>query len=135
MLPDLVSFSPLFIYAFITRSEFWDLISKNIWVVAYAKESYKYTHSVIIFLAVVLAVYLLRKKRWPLPMFGWGLHIVLDIFTHKDFYQTPFLFPISNYKFDHGVSWGEPWFMAVNYGTMILVYALIYVFNRQNRPM
>lgn len=150
VLPDLVSFSPLFIYAYLTRSEFWDLISKNIWVVEYARESYRYTHSIIIFSIAVVIVLLIRtytskthdrrslmcsNKFIYWPIFGWGLHIVLDIFTHKDFYQTPFLFPLSNYKFDYGISWGEPWFMAVNYGAMVLVYILIYIFNRKGRTM
>lgn len=133
VLPDLVSFSPLFIYAFLARSQFWDLVSKNAWVARYASESYNYTHSAILFTLIFVIVLLIRRGKVWWPMFGWALHIVIDIFTHKGFYETPFLFPISGYRFDHGVQWGEHWFMALNYGLMIVVYLLFFIIFRNRK--
>lgn len=130
LLPDLVSFSPIFIYSFISRVQFWDLIAKNTFLVRYASESYNYTHSMIFFVIALVIVTVIRKGRVWWPMFGWALHIFIDIFTHHGFYETPFLFPFSHYKFDYGVSWGTPWFMAVNYSALIITYIIIYILNR-----
>jgi len=40
------------------------------------------------------------------------------------FYPTPFLWPISGWKFD-GLSWADPWFMLFNYAAIIIVYVLL----------
>lgn len=133
--PDLASFTPATIYAFLFS---WGehlayLANSSFWVFAYARESYGYTHSLVIFLAVTLIVTALRKGRLYLPMLGWLLHILIDIPTHKNFYETPFLFPLANYKFDRGVSWGEPWFMMVNYSALAVVYILIFTVFRKKK--
>lgn len=139
IVPDIFSFAPIFIYQFATRIDFFELINKNIWVVRYAEVSYKYTHSIIIFALTLFLVASVRAFWYTLknndrlnlvyvrkfiywPMFGWLLHILIDIPTHRDFYETPFLFPISDYQFGHGVSWGTPWFMILNYSALTLVY-------------
>lgn len=135
ILPDLFSFAPIFIYQFFTKVAFLDLIGRDIWVVHYASESYKYTHSIIIFGLAVLVVYLFRKflhksvLYWP--MFGWALHILIDIPTHRGFYETPFLFPLSDYQFGYGVSWGTPWFMIINYSVLALSYVYWFLFLRR----
>ena len=126
ILPDLASFSPVFIYAFLTHTGFLELINKKIWPVTYASTSYQYTHSLVIFALAFLIITAVRKWKIWWPMFGWMLHICIDIFTHKGFYETPFLFPISKYKFDHGVSWAEPHFMAINYSALIAAYLIIF---------
>ena len=65
-------------------------------------------------------------------MLAWGLHIVIDFFTHPDFFQTPILFPLSDYKYYGGISWAHPVFMAVNYGALILVYVVIFWYRSKN---
>ncbi len=139
VLPDLFSFTPVFLYSFFAREGFMDLIGKNIWVIRYAGESYNYTHSIIFFLLAVFCVGLYRYfymkgkslfKKYDAgingllywPMFGWLLHILIDIPTHKNFYETPFLFPISDYRFSYGISWAHPVFMVINYSALALVY-------------
>jgi hypothetical protein len=84
---------------------------------------YPYSHSFITFGIVFLIAWIIyRRPRFEL--LGWALHIFIDIFTHPAaFYPTPFLFPISSYKFLHGVAWSEKWFMITNYSTMLLVWA------------
>lgn len=133
VLPDLCSFAPLFVYSFISRRGFWDLVNANAWVARYAHESYNYTHSLILFAFVALIVTLIRKGKVWWPMFGWALHILIDIPTHRGFYETPFLFPISDYKFSYGISWGEPTFMAVNYSALILTYIIIFILVRRKK--
>ena len=92
---------------------------------------YNYSHSLIIFLVVFSIVSLITKKfRWE--MLGWALHIFLDIPTHSvKFFPTPFLFPISKYVFPNGFSWAEPWFMVLNYGSLVFVLYLLY--KKQNK--
>lgn len=138
LLPDLFSFAPVFIYSFVSRTEFFDLIGKNVWVVRYASESYNYTHSVVFFGAAILLVYLVRrlmhKSAFYWPMWGWLLHILIDIPTHRGFYETPFLFPLSGYQFSHGISWGHPIFMIINYGALALIYIFWFlVLRKQNK--
>lgn len=91
---------------------------------------YNFSHSLFVLATVlglvVLVKFLIEKKMsWrflPLTMLGWPMHILMDIPTHSyKFYPTPFLWPISNWKFD-GFSWGQWWFILLNYGSLVTVY-------------
>jgi hypothetical protein len=139
LLPDLFSFAPVFIYSFLTRTDFFELIGKRVWVVQYASESYNYTHSIVIFALVVGLVFIVRKilnkSAFYWPMWGWLLHILIDIPTHRGFYETPFLFPLSGFKFSHGISWGHPVFMIINYSALATIYIFWFlVLRKQNKP-
>ena len=84
---------------------------------------YNFTHSIFVFLIVFLLVFLILKRPL-LEMAGWLFHIIIDIPTHSyRFYPTPFLWPFSQWKFD-GISWAEPWFIAINYSAIAIVYLL-----------
>jgi hypothetical protein len=136
VLPDFVSFAPVFVYQFFARKNFMELVGSNVWMMRFAEESYKYTHSFVIFVAIVLVLYFLRSKSWYWPIWGWGLHILIDIPTHRGFYETPFLFPISGYQFSHGISWAHPTFMIINYGALALIYLVWFVvFRKQKQVM
>lgn len=82
---------------------------------------YNISHSLIIFTLIFIFIWLfLRRSVWE--MSGWLLHILIDIPTHSyQFYPTPFLWPISEWKFN-GFSWSTPWFLILNYSAIILVY-------------
>lgn len=87
----------------------------------YVYHSYDYTHSLVIFLVCFGLIWLIRKKPYWL-MYGWGLHILIDIFSHStSFFPTPFLFPLSNIKIN-GWSWGDPTFIIINYSLLLLIY-------------
>jgi hypothetical protein len=54
-----------------------------------------------------------------------------------DIWQRPdrrplvhFLWPLSNYGFN-GIRWEEPWFLAVNYGLLVVVLAWLWLQNRK----
>jgi hypothetical protein len=134
VIPDLIGFVPVTLYVLWNRLAFEPSTyhTYSHWTFAYANIAYNYTHSLVIFVAVTLLVMAIRKGKLYWPMLGWGLHVLIDIPTHPDFFHTPFLFPISNYQNTHGVSWGHPVFMAINYGTLIIVYAVIFWY-RSNR--
>ncbi len=86
---------------------------------------YQFSHSVVIWgLVFVLVAVLSRRPRWE--MLGWLLHILIDIPSHSiNLYPTPFLFPISEYRFPYGVSWGNRWFMLINYSALLVVWGRI----------
>ncbi len=128
VVPDLIGFVPLTIYVLYNRLTLspGTYQTYTSWTFTYAEHAYNYTHSFVIFLVAVLIVMAIRKGKLYWPMLGWGLHILIDIFTHPDFYQTPFLFPLSGFKFYGGISWAHPVFMAINYGLLILVYIIIF---------
>ena len=145
--PDLVGFVPLFFYLVFSRNPLRvheiDFIDNPHWTFRYAEWMYNYSHSLVIFLLVFGLVLIIgnlyyRRKQGPTfrwwffwPMLGWPLHILIDIPTHPDFYQTPFLFPLSNVTNGHGISWGHPVFMVVNYGLLALAYDVIAIFQKK----
>lgn len=88
---------------------------------------YQYSHSLVIW-AVVFLLVSLFSKRPRYELFGWALHILIDIPSHAiNFYPTPFLFPISNYRFPYGISWGNTYYMIINYGALLVVWGSILI--------
>lgn len=133
VLPDLAVFAPAFVYMIFSKSHFSiESFNSGLWVFRYAAAGYNFTHSLVIFTAVMIVVTLIRKGKQYWPMWGWALHILIDIPSHRGFYETPFLFPLSGYKFDHGVSWGHPLFMLINYSLLAAVY-LVWFFILRKR--
>lgn len=91
---------------------------------------YNFTHSLFVFAAFFIVFYFLfRKPLWA--MLGWATHILIDIPTHSyKFYPTPFLWPVSSWKFN-GISWGNKWFMMANYSALIIFYAVLFIVLRK----
>ncbi len=130
VLPDILSFGILFIMNLINgglRRGPPSLSSLPDWLFA----AYNMTHSFVIFLLVFFTVYVLTKK-WFWPLTAWALHILIDIPTHSfRFFPTPFLWPITGYKFD-GISWATPWFMLLNYSVLLIAFIVI-AYNGQKK--
>lgn len=86
---------------------------------------YQFSHSIVIWALVFILVWVIYKRpRYEL--LGWLLHIVIDVFSHTiNFYPTPFLFPISEYRFPYGVQWSNMWYMIINYSALLLVWGSI----------
>lgn len=96
----------------------------------YVHSIYNFTHSLFIFAAVFIIVWIIFKKP-KLEMLAWGLHILTDIPTHNHaFFPTPFLFPFSDYGFD-GILWASQPFFTINWVVIILLYS--YLFFRRRR--
>ena len=67
-------------------------------------------------------------KRPRYELLGWALHILIDIPTHVlAFFPTPFLFPISEYRFSYGIQWSNIYFMIINYTLLLFVWIRILV--------
>src|ERR1051326_4052753 len=132
IMPDLISFIPATVYSIFFHPKF-DIslaIHSQNWVFVWARWSYNYTHSFVTFATVLVLVLAIRKGKMYWPLLGWAFHIVIDIFTHPDFYRTPFLYPLSNYRNSHAISWAEPHFMVINYSAIVLVYLVGYFYYR-----
>ena len=129
VLPDLLSFGPLFAYMLFKGLKF---VKDENAIPDYVFAIYSLTHSLIIFFIVTLVVYLILRK-FPWPMLGWGLHILIDIPTHTTtFFPTPFLWPISNLRVN-GIAWSNQTFMMVNYAALIIFYAYIFYSRYKNK--
>ena len=75
-----------------------------------------------------------RKMLW-LPLCGWWLHIVIDVFTHSaEFYAAPVLYPITREGFD-GIAWNTPWFMLLNYTALLLGWWVVGWRKAGSRPL
>lgn len=125
VMPDLFSFGVFFFVRTFThgfalsRPPLPDSIPEYIYLF------YNVTHSLIIFIFVFSLVWLLRGRPFA-PMLAWGLHILMDIFTHgREFFPTPFLWPVSDYTFD-GIPWGHPAIWYPNLALLIGFYVWLY---------
>jgi hypothetical protein len=86
---------------------------------------YNITHSFVVFVALFGVVWLILRKP-PYVLLAWGVHIICDVFTHSPrYFPTPVLWPISDWKYLYGISWGTPVFMSINYGALAVLYAYI----------
>lgn len=129
VLPDLVAFTPIFVYALFSGRKLGPAgFEGSGWIYQWAPHVYQYSHSLVIFALAVIIVTTIRRGKIYWPMFGWMLHILIDIPSHKGFYETPFLFPLSNYHFHHGLSWADPTYMIVNYSALAVVYLFIFLY-------
>jgi hypothetical protein len=96
---------------------------------------YQFSHSLIIWAVVFVIVWSIRKRP-PLVLLGWLLHILIDIPSHAlNFYPTPFLFPLSHYRFPYGVSWANQWYMIVNYSLLAIVWIGIFLKSRKTKTV
>lgn len=96
-----------------------------------AGDLYQVSHSLIVFAVVFALAWFVRgKPLWEL--YGWLMHILFDIPTHSaDFFPTPLFWPISDWRFTHGFSWGQWWFMALDYGLLVVVFIVFWLRKRK----
>jgi hypothetical protein len=125
VMPDFVSFLKVFGKDFIRKTmHYTDPPLKNFPKIVFT--IYNITHSLVIWLGVFLILKIFSFDYAALAFCGWGLHILLDIFTHtKSFFQTPILFPFSKFGFS-GINWSNKWFMLFNYSVLLFLYLVFY---------
>jgi len=94
------------------------------WLFQLSHMLYNVSHSLFIFAVVFFVVWFLFKRA-RLELLGWLLHIIMDVPTHTyAFYPTPVFWPLFDWKFN-GFSWGQPWFLVLNYSLLLLAYTLL----------
>ncbi|PIR97151.1 MAG: hypothetical protein COT91_02965 [Candidatus Doudnabacteria bacterium CG10_big_fil_rev_8_21_14_0_10_41_10] len=131
LLPDFVTFTPLFVGALFGYFNLTHLTAEASGAIpSFVYILYNLTHSLIIFSVIFLVVWIVLKKPF-IPLLALPLHIILDIFTHGvDFFPTPFLWPVSNFAFD-GTIWTKPIIFLPNVAGLILVYGFWYFKTRR----
>ncbi|MBP7006733.1 MAG: hypothetical protein KBC44_01725 [Candidatus Pacebacteria bacterium] len=96
---------------------------------------YQFSHSVVIWAMIFILVWVI-SKRPRYELLGWLLHILIDIPSHSiSFYPTPFLFPISEYRFPYGVSWANQIYMIVNYSFLAIVWSYIVIKKMRQKAL
>src|SRR5207245_8936033 len=113
----------------------------------YVFHAYKVTHSLVVWVAVLIISWTILRKQHPSPppspfkgegegvrvwdgravwpLGAWGLHILCDIPTHSTrFFPTPFLWPFPT-PYYNGTSWGNKTFMLANYAGIALTYLVL----------
>lgn len=102
------------------------------WVGLSAHHLHCALHSAVVAAAVTALVWAVRRAFW-MPLAGWWLHIVIDVFSHSaEYYPVPVWYPISYHGFD-GIAWNKPWFMALNYGLLAVVMVVLLMTRQRKR--
>lgn len=135
VLPDFVAFAPSFLLAFFGSS--FSSFDHHALVAGFdiARSIYPFTHSLVIFLAVFFIVFIfIRKFYWP--MFGWGLHILVDMPLHTpEFFPTPFLFPLSDWTLPFGIAWSTPYIWASFWVAAFIWLGYLWYKRRKNKNL
>lgn len=132
--PDLFSFGILWIAATLGLSPQPDFsygTPPESTIPSYVHHLYDVTHSFVVFLVVFMLLWVLtRQPVWELG--AWGLHVLVDIPTHSfAFFPTPFLWPLSDWKFD-GWQWNQSTILIPNFTVLLLLYGWFLL--QQSRP-
>jgi hypothetical protein len=86
---------------------------------------YPAVHSLVVFL-LVFGITTILARRVVVDLFGWLLHILIDIPTHSfSFYATRFLWPLSGYRVD-GIAWWTPLFWVATYAALAVLYIFMW---------
>ncbi len=135
MAPDLFSFGILWIAATLglsQRPDFSHGTPPEATIPPYVHQLYDVTHSFVVFLTVFVLLWLLMKRP-VLELGAWGLHVLVDIPTHSfAFFPTPFLWPLSDWKFD-GWQWSQSAILIPNFTLLVLLYGWFLL--QQGRPV
>ena len=132
-LPDLLSFGILFVLTLLSIEAGPDYGAGKpdpSDVPLYVHQLYDITHSLVV-AAVVIAIVWFGFKKPMVELFAWPLHILVDIPTHtKEFFPTPFLWPVSSYEFD-GISWATPIIYIPNLIVLAILYIGFYLYKKK----
>lgn len=125
VLPDLLFGIPALILFVLGRQPVYTFFSESSLIY---KLYYLFHSPLTMILCLFISSLFLGRFFYPL-FFGWGLHIVVDLLTHQSIVPSRPFYPISSFEVRGLVSWGEPWFLALNYSLLIIFYFYILLKN------
>lgn len=139
VLPDLLSFGPLFVLSFLGLHEFHrtpEGIPDAASIPHFVYAAYDVTHSLVVYAVVVGLLYVVsKKKHLAFLTLGWPLHILVDIPTHShQFFPTPFLWPFSSYSFN-GISWSAPIIFIPNVILLMALYSYWFIKSSSQKTL
>lgn len=124
--PDLVSFGGMFNMTFVKKILFFKKPPAGLFP-PYVLKIYAICHSLIVWLFIFLLLLISGLQWLAIAWFGWGFHIILDIFTHnRRAFPTRILWPFSDFAFS-GLAWSNKWFMLFNYLLILFLYLVFYL--------
>ena len=125
IMPDIISFSNIMIKNFLIKTMYYRDPPLSAFP-RFVFKLYDLTHSLVIWLGIFFIFYFLDLYWLAIAFCGWGLHILLDVFTHTTkFFPTPILWPFSRFHFS-GINWSNKWFMMFNYAVLVFLYLVFY---------
>ncbi len=121
-IPDLASFGLYFLYNLIVNPTTIKMGKPELSEIpSWVFSLYNVTHSLIIAMLFIFIAYIF-KRDFCFSMLAWPFHIIIDFFTHSiEYFPTPILWPISNYRFD-GIPWSNQYIMIGNIVCIFLVF-------------
>lgn len=132
--PDIFSFGVYIIMAFFGLMEHPDWSSGRHpdpqQIPHFVYGLYDVSHSAVVFGIVFCFVWLIRRKPF-FPLAAWGLHILLDIPTHADFFPTPFLWPLSDFVV-RGIAWSNPLIFIPNMILLVVLYGSLFIVKKRS---
>jgi len=125
-LPDLFSFGIYFIHSIFFSSSPLMGRPERSEIPEWVYSLYDISHSMVIASIFIFIAYKINKE-FAFPMLAWPAHIILDFFTHSiEFFPTPILWPISDFKFD-----GIPWSNPIVFFTNVLLIFFLFIYRRK----
>ncbi len=134
-LPDLSSFGIFLVLTFLgvgARAD-WSAGPPSMESIpSYVHTLYNISHSLITFLFFATILYFFVRHLF-IPFFAYGFAVLLDIPTHStNFFATPFLWPLSSYKYD-GTPWSESQIFIPNVILVLTAYLVWYLYIKKKR--
>ena len=92
---------------------------------------YYINHNYFFIVLVAIIIYFTRLKPYVSQItFALLMHITIDIFTHKGFFELRPFWPIQQTSFSGLVSWGEPTFFRWTWTLLLISLALVFFYIR-----
>ena len=117
-------FAPQFFY-FLTHSASRDFHATAFpgWMVTWYWINHNY-----FFIAIIGLIVFLLFRGYTVPVvFALTLHVTMDIFTHKGFFELAPFWPIQQAPFHGLVSWAQPTFFKWSWITLLAVFLLVFL--------
>lgn len=128
VLPDVLSFAGIYRLKFLKKMLFFNRGVPHQYLPLFIFFVYNITHSILIWACIWLFLkFVLQADLAALIFTSWGLHILVDIFTHnsKSTLVTRIFWPVSRWYF-HGLNWSSYRFLLFEYSMFAILYWIFY---------
>jgi len=101
-----------------------DMIQNTPWII---NKFYFLFHSIpfILFFSLVVGL-IFGLQMFFTVLLGWGIHVILDVFSHEGFWATKILYPFSNKSYDFLPWYNSKRFNVVNMALLFFGYLFVY---------
>lgn len=90
-----------------------------------------YTHSFFVYIVVSIVLYIFFNNIFYPFLFGYGIHLLIDLFTHNDFFSIRPLYPVNNFSIPGFITWYKSKkFIIYNSIILFVLYLIIFCVNK-----